>query len=327
MSTTSLSIRPQIEEIRDYSPFHQRITIGPFERGYGHTLGNALRRVLLSGVPGFAPTEVKIEGVEHQYSTITGVSEDVIEILLNLKGVAFRVEGGDRADVSIDKKGPGAVTAADIKLPGQVTVINPDHHIATLSSGSALKMKVVVEGGRGYRPASTLSAQGDKAFGTILLDASFSPVRNVAVEVEGARVESRTDLDRVVIDLKTNGIHNPEDMIRFAGRLLVDQLSVFADFDRESSGIDQIGTRVQEEASSRFYETIDVLGLSVRLANNLKQENIYFIGDLVVKSEKELLKTPRLGKKSVDEVKIALAEMDLTLDMNIGRFDADRSAL
>lgn len=327
MNTTTIEQVPQIEEIKDYSPFHQRITLGPFERGYGHSLGNALRRVLLSGVPGFAPTEVKIEGVEHQYSTIPGVSEDVIEILLNLKGIAFRIEGSDRAEVTIDKKGPGTVSANDIKLPGQVTIINPDHHIATLSADSDLSMKIVVEGGRGYRPASSVGAHSGKAFGTIALDASFSPVRNVAVEVEGTRVGSRTDLDRIVIDLKTNGIHNPEEMIRYAGSILVEQLSVFANLDRAASGIDQIGTRIQEEAGSRFYETVDVLGLNIRVANNLKQENIFFIGDLVVKSEKELLKTPRIGRKAVDEIKLALAEMNLSLDMDIGKFDADRTVL
>ena len=324
MSSTSLEIKPQIEEIRDYSPFHQRITLGPFERGYGHTLGNALRRVLLSGVPGFAPTEVKIDGVDHQYSTVKGVSEDVIEIMLNLKGVAFRIEGSDRAEVSIEKEGPCKVKASDIKLPGQVTIINPDHHIATVSADHKLKMNIVVEGGRGYRPAATEDAKSGKAFGTISLDAAFSPVRNVAVEVEGARVASRTDLDKIIIDLKTNGVHNPEEMIRLAGSILVEQLSVFANFDREASGIEQIGTRIQAEASSRFYETVDLLGLNVRVANNLKQENIHFIGDLVVKSEQELLRTPRLGKKSVDEIKIALANLELTLGMDIGRFDSDR---
>ena len=327
MSTTTINQLPQIEQIKDYSPFHQRITLGPFERGYGHTLGNAIRRVLLSGVPGFAPTEVKIEGVEHQYSTIAGVSEDVIGILLNLKGIAFRIEGSDRADVEINCEGPCKVTAGDIKLPGQVTVINPEHHIATLAAGSKINMMIVVEGGRGYRPASSVGSHSGKAFGTIPLDASFSPVRNVAVEVEGTRVDSRTDLDRIVIDLKTNGIHNPEEMIRYAGNILVEQLSVFAALDREASGIDLIGTRVQEEASSLFYEMIDVLELNIRVTNNLKQENIFFIGDLVVKSEKELLKTPRLGRKSVDEIKLALAAKDLTFEMEIGKFEPERGSI
>ena len=320
---TILEQKPQIEEIKDYSPFHQRITLGPFERGYGHTLGNAIRRVLLSGVPGFAPTEVKIEGVEHQYSTIPGVTEDVINIVLNLKGIAFRIEGSDSATVDIDCSGPRTVTAADIKLPGQVTIMNPDHHIATLAADSKLKLKLKIEGGRGYRPASAAGARSGKAFGTILMDASFSPVRNVAIEVESTRVSSRTDLDRLIIDLKTNGTHNPEEMIRHAASILIEQLSLFANLDGSVTSLNEIGTRSQEIASARFYEPIDGLSLNVRVINNLKQENIFFIGELVQKSEAELLKTPRLGRRSVDEIKLALSEMELDLEMDIGKFDPE----
>ena len=324
MSTTITDLQAQIEQVKDISPYHQRITIGPFDRGYGYTVGNALRRVLLSSMPGFAPTMVKIEGCEHQYSTLPGVTEDVIEILLNLKRVAFRVEGGDKVVAEVDKEGPGAVTAGDIKMPGQASVINKDHHIATLAAGSRLAMSVTVEGGRGYVPAPDESG---KEFGTIMLDASFSPVRNVAVEVESARVDSRTDLDRIIIDLKTNGVHNPEEMIRYAASILVRQLELFAKLDVSASGIQDIGRKVQVDADERFYQTLESLeSLNIRIINNLKQENVHYIGDLVCKTEAELLKTPRLGRKSVDEIKLALAEANLALDMDIGRFEPDRTA-
>lgn len=320
--STSLSAKPKIENIKDHSAFHQRITLGPFERGYGHTLGNALRRVLLSSIPGFAPTEVSIEDIEHQYSTIHGVAEDVIEILLNLKGVAFRITGSDRAEVSLDVTGPRSVTAADIKLPGQVEVMNPEHHIATLAQGAKLAMKIKVEGGKGYRPAAS-AERSKKAYGAIQLDASFSPVINVGIDVVGARVESRTDLDNLVIDLKTNGVHDPEQMIRYAAKLLIDQLDVLAQLDSAASDIAHIGTRAQEVTQSHFYEALDTLELNVRYINNLKQENIFYIGELVRMSEAELMKLPRLGRKSVDEVKLALAKLDLELGMDVGNFDSD----
>lgn len=323
-ATTKESILPKIEEIKDFSLYHQRIALGPFERGYGYTLGNALRRVLLSSVPGFAATEVKIDGVEHQYSTISGVAEDVIEILLNIKDVAFRVEGPAKVEVTLDAKGKGNVSAGDLKLPGQVTVLNPDHHIASLAGDGKLKMQITVEGGRGYRPASAVD-QKQKAFGTILLDASFSPVRNVAIQVEGARVSSRTDLDRLIIDLKTNGVHTPEEMIRFAARQLIDQLQMFAELDESQLRLDAIGSPKQEVADQRFYEPLDVLDLNVRYVNNLKQENIFYVGELVKMTEKELLKTPRLGRKSVDEIKLVLAQNNLELGMEIGEFEPDKT--
>ena len=321
MNTEVKIKQPQIETVKDISPYHQRITLGPFERGYGYTLGNAIRRVLLSGVPGFAATQVKIDGVEHQYSTIAGISEDVIEIILNIKGIAFRIDGGDSAKVELHAEGPGNITAGDIKLPGQVTILNPDHHIALLSQDAKLDMEIKIEGGRGYRPAG--GAHTNKTYGTIELDASFSPVKKVAIEVESTRVDSRTDLDRLIIDLQTNGVHSPEDMIRYAGKLLIEQLTLFANLDESSSDLEAIGNRDEQIASSRFYEPLDVLNLNVRYINNLKQESVFYIGELVRMSEKELLKTPRLGKKSVDEIKIALAEIGLSLDMDIGKFEPE----
>ncbi len=313
MNTIETAINPRIIDIKDYSPFHQRITLGPFERGYGHTIGNAIRRVLLTAVPGFAPTSVRIEGVEHQYSSIPGVSEDVIELLLNIKGVAFRIEGSDTATVELHKSSSGNATAADFTLPGNVSVINPDHHIATLANDATLELSVVIQGGRGYQLADNTAK--DRVFGTLLLDAAFSPVRNVAIDIESTRVDNRTDLDQLTIDLKTNGIHNPEEMVRFAAQVLIDQLSLFTNLAEGVATLQRIGTRKQNVENPLLNEPLDVLNANVRVLNHLKQENIHLISDLVNKTEKELLATPRLGRKSVDEIKIALAECGLELGM------------
>lgn len=316
-------IIPQIEEIKDHSPFHQTITMGPFERGYGHTMGNALRRVLLSGMPGFAATEVEIEGVEHPYTTIPGVTEDVVEMLLNLKGVAFKLEVGNSFVAEVDKVGPGELTAADIKVPGQASVVNSDHHIAILAADAHLKMKIKVDGGRGYLPASDPSRS--KQPGQILLDASFTPVRGVAIEVEEARVGSRTNLDRLIIDLKTNGVFSPDDLVRYAARILIEQLQAFAEMDRSAIALDKIGRRDRVADNPNIYEPLDILNVGVRVINNLKQESILLIGDLVSKTEKELQQTPRLGKKSVDEIKLALAELELELGMALDDYDPDQT--
>lgn len=322
-TSTSKEIKPKIEEIKDHSPFHQTITLGPFERGYGHTLGNSLRRVLLSGMPGFAATEVEIEGVDHPYTTLPGVAEDVIDMLLNLKEVAFKLEASNAITAEIDVKGPGEVTAANIKVPGQATVINKDHHIARLADDAHLKMKIKVEGGRGYLPAADTSR--NKRPSVILLDAAFSPIRNVGIEVEEARVGSRTDLDRLVIDLKTNGVFSPDDLIRYAASILIEQLNTFADLDRSAISLDKIGRRDRVADNPQIYEPIDSLNVGVRVVNNLKQESIFLIGDLVNKSEDELKKTPRLGKKSIDEIKIALAELDLQLGMSLDDYDPSKA--
>jgi len=295
-----------------------KATLEPFERGYGHTLGNALRRVLLSSMVGYAPTEVTIAGVLHEYSTIDGVQEDVVHIMLNLKGVVFKLHNRDEVTLVLRKEGEGPVTAADIQTPHDVEVINPDHVIAHLSQGGKLDMQIKVEKGRGYVPGNVrrLGDEGTKTIGRIVLDASFSPVRRVSYAVENARVEQRTDLDKLVMEIETNGAITPEEAIRASAKILVEQLVVFTQL--EGAGALDLGelTRQRDEGPEPpaiLMRPVDELELTVRSANCLKAENIYYIGDLVQRSETELLKTPNLGRKSLNEIKEVLASRGLTL--------------
>ena len=288
----------------------------PFERGYGHTLGNALRRILLSSMPGAAPTEVTIEGVLHEYSTLDGIREDVVDILLNLKGLVLKLHHRSEATLTLSRSGEGVVTARDIELPHDVEIINPDHVIAHLTAGGKLNMQIKIEIGRGYEPANTRPAAKEegKVIGQILLDASFSPVRRVSYHVESARVEQRTDLDKLIIDLETNGAVDPEESIRNAARILMDQLSVFADLETTTAApVEQKQLPVAPE----LLRPVDDLELTVRSANCLKAENIYYIGDLIQRTETELLKTPNLGRKSLNEIKEVLAARGLTLGMKL----------
>jgi len=294
-----------------------KATLEPFERGYGHTLGNALRRVLLSSMVGYAPTEVTIAGVLHEYSTIDGVQEDVVHIMLNLKGVVFKLHNRDEVTLVLRKEGEGPVTAADIQTPHDVEIINPDHVIAHLSQGGKLDMQIKVEKGRGYVPGN-LRRFGDepaKSIGRIVLDASFSPVKRVSYSVENARVEQRTDLDKLVMEIETNGSLSPEEAIRASAKILVEQLIVFTQLEHE--GLSELGTGLREpegpEPAPILMRPVDELELTVRSANCLKAENIYYIGDLVQRSETELLKTPNLGRKSLNEIKEVLASRGLTL--------------
>ncbi|NBU87892.1 MAG: DNA-directed RNA polymerase subunit alpha [Betaproteobacteria bacterium] len=294
-----------------------KATLEPFERGYGHTLGNALRRVLLSSMVGYAPTEVTIAGVLHEYSTIDGVQEDVVHIMLNLKGVVFKLHNRDEVTLVLRKEGEGPVTAADIQTPHDVEIINPEHVIAHLSQGGKLDMQIKVEKGRGYVPGN-LRRFGDepaKSIGRIVLDASFSPVKRVSYSVENARVEQRTDLDKLVMEIETNGSLSPEEAIRASAKILVEQLIVFTQLEHE--GLSELGTGLREpegpEPAPILMRPVDELELTVRSANCLKAENIYYIGDLVQRSETELLKTPNLGRKSLNEIKEVLASRGLTL--------------
>jgi DNA-directed RNA polymerase subunit alpha len=309
-------LKPRIIEVEPLSQNSAKIVMEPFERGFGHTLGNALRRVLLSSMEGYAPTEVQIAGVVHEYSTMEGVQEDVVDLLLNLKGVVFRLEG--RADVllSLRKQGPGPVTAADFDLPHDVTVLNPDHVIANLSDDVRLELQVRVEKGRGYMPGSLrhLGDESTRSIGRIVLDASFSPVSRVSYTVESARVEQRTDLDRLVIEVETNGVLEPEDSVRQAARILVDQLSVFAALEGAEPAA-EAGRASQVDPM--LMRPVDDLELTVRSANCLKAESIYYIGDLIQRTENELLKTPNLGRKSLNEIKEVLASRGLTLGMKL----------
>ncbi len=314
-SQTQVFLKPRSIEVQNISPTHAKVVMEPFERGYGHTLGNALRRILLSSMPGFAPTEVKIAGVVHEYSTVEGVQEDVVDLLLNLKGVVLKLHTHNEAVLKLVKTGPGVVTAADIEGHHDVDIINPDHVIAHLTSGGKLDMQIRVERGRGYQPATTRVVDQDShAVGGIQMDASFSPVRRVSYTVESARVEQRTDLDRLVMDIETNGAIEPEEAVRFAAQVLMDQLHVFSDLQ---------GTPVSAESLKApqvdpiLLQPVDDLELTVRSANCLKAENIYYIGDLIQRTETELLKTPNLGRKSLNEIKEVLASKSLTLGMKL----------
>ena len=310
-------LKPRQIEVEAAGPNAAKVTMEPFERGYGHTLGNALRRILLSSMNGYAPTEVSIAGVVHEYSTLDGVQEDVVDILLNLKGVVFKLHNRDDVVVTLKKEGEGPVTAADLELSHEVEVINPEHVIANLSQGGKLDMQIKIEKGRGYAPGNLRAFAEDhsKTIGRIVLDASYSPVRRVSYTVESARVEQRTDLDKLVMSIETNGVISPEEAIRQSARILVDQLSVFASLE---------GTESSAEAPSRMPQVdpillrpVDDLELTVRSANCLKAENIYYIGDLIQRTENELLKTPNLGRKSLNEIKEVLASRGLTLGMKI----------
>lgn len=308
-------LKPRIIDVQSLSPVHAKVVMEPFERGYGHTLGNALRRILLSSMPGFAATEVSIEGVLHEYSTIDGVQEDVVDILLNLKGVVFKLHNRDEVVLQLNKQGEGVVRASDIVVSHDVEIINPDHVIAHLSSGGKLAMELKVEKSRGYVPGNVRQlADENKSIGKLVLDASFSPVRRVSYFVESARVEQRTDLDKLIVEIETNGVIEPEEAIRTAARILRDQLSVFADLEGTALPVEHQKT---VQVDPLLLRPVDDLELTVRSANCLKAENIYYIGDLIQRTENELLKTPNLGRKSLNEIKEVLAARGLTLGMKL----------
>ncbi|MDP3083358.1 MAG: DNA-directed RNA polymerase subunit alpha [Rubrivivax sp.] len=313
MQTTLL--KPKAIQVEPLGGNRAKATLEPFERGYGHTLGNALRRVLLGSMVGYAPTEVTIAGVLHEYSAIDGVQEDVVHIMLNLKGVVFRLHNRDEVTLVLRKEGEGPVTAGDIQTPHDVEIINPEHVIAHLSQGGKLDMQIKVEKGRGYVPGS-LRRYGDeptKSIGRIVLDASFSPVRRVSYSVENARVEQRTDLDKLVMEIETNGAIPPEEAIRQSARILVEQLAIFAQLEVNPNEIFDQPIQRKESFDPILLRPVDELELTVRSANCLKAETIYYIGDLIQRTETELLKTPNLGRKSLNEIKEVLASRGLTL--------------
>lgn len=306
-------LTPREIAVEAVSPFRARVTLEPLERGFGHTLGTTLRRILLSSMPGAAITEVKIDGVLHEYSTIPGVQEDVIEILLNLKNVALRLHGREEVVLTLNKKTPGVVTAGDIELEHDVEIVNPEHVIAHLNEKGSLNMSLTVALGRGYQTASSRELAGleeKTAIGVLHLDASFSPVLRVAYSVESARVEQRTDLDKLIIDLETNGTLDAEEAIRRSATILQQQLAPFVDL--KSS---YVAKEANEAAAINpiFLRPVDDLELTVRSANCLKAESIFYIGDLVQRTENDLLKTPNLGKKSLTEIKNVLSSHNLAL--------------
>ncbi|HAD48675.1 DNA-directed RNA polymerase subunit alpha [Idiomarina aquatica] len=309
-------LKPRLVDIEQVSPTHAKVTLEPLERGFGYTLGNALRRILLSSMPGCAVTEVEIDGVLHEYSSKEGVQEDVIEILLNLKGLAVSLEGKDEATLTLNKSGAGPVTAGDFQHDGDVEIVNPEHVICHLTGDSEFNMRVKVERGRGYVPASSRQSEDDdeRPIGRLLVDASFSPVERIAYSVDAARVEQRTDLDKLVIDMETNGTLDPEEAIRRAATILAEQLEAFVEL-RDISEPEE--KEEKPEFDPILLRPVDDLELTVRSANCLKAEAIQYIGDLVQRTEVELLKTPNLGKKSLTEIKDVLASRGLSLGMRL----------
>ena len=309
-------LTPRVIDVEEVSSTRAKVTLEPLERGFGHTLGTALRRILLSSMPGCAVVEAEIDGVLHEYSAIEGVQEDVIEILLNLKGVSLVMNGKDETVLTLNKKAPGPVTAGDIQVDHDVEIKNPEHVIANLSESGELNMKLTVSRGRGYVPADARQSEDEetRSIGRLQLDASFSPVHRVAYVVESARVEQRTDLDKLVLDLETNGTIDPEEAIRRAATILQQQLSVFVDLESEKEAEPE---QEEDEVDPILLRPVDDLELTVRSANCLKAENIYYIGDLVQRTEVELLKTPNLGKKSLTEIKDVLASRGLSLGLRL----------
>jgi DNA-directed RNA polymerase subunit alpha len=309
-------LTPRVIEVEEINSTRAKVTLEPLERGFGHTLGNALRRILLSSMPGCAIVGAEIDGVLHEYSALEGVQEDVIEILLNLKGVAIVMHGKDDATLTLNKKGSGVVTAGDIQVDHGVEIKNPDHVIAHLNDRGSLSMRLSIARGRGYVPADARESADDetRAIGRLQLDATFSPVVRVSYVVESARVEQRTDLDKLVLDLETNGTLDPEEAIRRAATILQQQLAVFVDLEGEKQS-EPIERR--DEVDPILLRPVDDLELTVRSANCLKAENIYYIGDLVQRTEVELLKTPNLGKKSLTEIKDVLASRGLSLGLRL----------
>lgn len=308
-------LKPRIIDVQRISPTQARVVMEPFERGYGHTLGNALRRILLSSMPGAAVTEVKIAGVLHEYSSIDGVQQDVVEILLNLKGLVLKLHNASEKTLYLKKSGAGVVTAADIETDGDTEVVNPHHVIAHLTAGGKLDMEIKVEQGRGYVSAISRQQPGvTRPVGHIALDASFSPISRVSYSVESARVEQRTDLDKLIMDIETNGAIDPEESIRYSARVLVDQFSVFAALEGTPAPVEKPQA---PKVDPMLLRPVDDLELTPRSSNCLKAQSIHYIGDLIQHNESDLLRTPNLGRKSLNEIKQVLAEHGLSLGMKL----------
>jgi len=309
-------LKPRVIKVDRVSDTRSKVTLEPLERGFGHTLGNALRRILLSSMPGSAITEARIEGVLHEYTGHPGLKEDVMDVLLNLKGVAIRSHAEGDVTLSLSKKGPGIVTAGDIKLDHNVEIANPDLHIATLTDDGQLDMTLTVSNGRGYVAAARGDEEGEESevIGTLKIDAIYSPVRQVSYRVEDARVEQRTDLDKLIFELETDGTIDPEEAIRRTSTILYDQLHSFVDLEDTTQSE---AKQAEADVDPVLLRPVEDLELTVRSANCLKAEDVNYIGDLIQRSEMELLKTPNLGKKSLNEIKDVLAAHGLSLGMRL----------
>jgi len=320
-------LKPRLVEVISETANHSRIVIEPLERGFGHSLGNALRRVMLSSIPGCAVTELAIEGVLHEFTTIEGVQEDVIDIILNLKKLAVVLHSKDEVTLTLSKSGVGTVTARDIELPHNVEIVNPDLVIANITQNCSFNIKIKVERGRGYVPASVRKEQYDDApVGVLMIDAAFSPIVKVAYHVESTRVEQRTNLDKLIIELETNGTVDPEEAIKHAASILHDQLSVFVDFEKVNEQVLEEEVVEEQPFDPVLLRPVDDLELTVRSANCLKAENIFYIGDLIQRTEVELLRTPNLGKKSLTEIKDILALKGLSLGMRLENWPPENLA-
>ena len=298
--------------VEETGPNRSKIVLEPLEQGFGHTLGNALRRIILSSMPGTAVSEVKIDGVLHEYSTIEGVQEDVIDILLNLKDLSISLTEVEDAELTLKKSGSGTVTAADIELPNGVEVVNPDHHIATLNEEGTLSMTMRVTRGRGFVPVKALDEDEGQETGLLRLDATYSPIKRVTYLVDNARVEQRTNLDRLTVDIDTDGTLEAEEILRISATILQHQLSAFAELGRLEEVIEE---KEEAKIDPIMLRPVDELELTVRSANCLKAENIHYIGDLVTRMESDLLRTPNLGKKSLNEIKEVLLSRGLSLGL------------
>ncbi|VAY02398.1 DNA-directed RNA polymerase subunit alpha [Arsenophonus endosymbiont of Aleurodicus dispersus] len=311
-------LKPRLVDIEQINSMHAKVTLEPLERGFGHTLGNALRRILLSSMPGCAVTEVEIDGVLHEYTTKEGVQEDIMEILLNLKGLAVKVHGKDEVILTLNKSGIGPVNAADINPNDDIEIVNPQYVICHLTDeSSAINMRIKVQHGRGYVPASARIHSAERPIGRLLVDACYSPVERISYNVEATRVEQRTDLDKLVIEMETNGIIDPEEAIRRAATILAEQLKAFVDL-RDIAKVEVKDKK--PEFDPILLRAVDDLELTVRSANCLKAEAIHYIGDLVQRTEVDLLKTPNLGKKSLTEIKDVLASRGLSLGMRLANW-------
>jgi len=300
--------RPQISE-EEISELRRKFTIEPLEPGFGYTLGNSLRRTLLSSIPGAAVTQVKIDSVLHEFSTIEGVTEDVTDIVLNLKGLVIRSDNEEATTVHLRATGPGEVTAGDVELPAGIEILNKEHHIATLNKGASLSMELRVEQGRGYQAAA---GAGKEAIGTIPIDAIFSPVKRVTYQVEPTRVEQMTNFDRLILDVETDGSITPQDALSAAGQTLVNLFTLFSDVG-QGPGLDLGPEPGEDEQSGILAKPIEDMDFTVRSYNCLKREGVQTVGDLVQKSEEDLLEIRNFGQKSIDEVKAKLDEMGLGL--------------
>ena len=309
-------LKPRIVDVDIINDQRAKVVLEPMERGFGYTLGNALRRVLLSSIPGYAITEVKIDGVVHEYSTLEGVQEDVVDVLLNLKKVALKIHEGTEATITLSKSEEGSVTVSDFDVGHSVEVVNPEHVIANLNKGGKLNIEAKVEMGRGYQPVPQRrkGPQEDSTLGYIMIDASFSPINKVSYFVESARVEQRTDLDKLILDVETNGVVDAEQAIRDAARILMGQLSVFANLESE---LTEVEVQQAPQIDPVLLRPVDDLELTVRSANCLKAESIYYIGDLIHRNESDLLKAPNLGRKSLNEIKDILSSKGLSLGMKV----------